>query len=55
MRLNAWPQMFWNDSRLSWDPEEWHGVDRMRVPAKEVIKRYCKPIPKAYLAIKARL
>jgi hypothetical protein len=33
---NVWEYMQWNDTRLSWNPEHYSGVDTLRIPSKLV-------------------
>jgi hypothetical protein len=32
--LNVWEYHSWKDSRLSWNPADYSGVDKLRIPAK---------------------
>ncbi len=32
----GWLRYIWNDTRLSWDKDEWDGLDRLRVPATQL-------------------
>ena len=29
-------RVFWKDSRLSWDPAEWNGIEQLNLDASEV-------------------
>lgn len=36
LTTHAWIRIFWKDSRLSWDPAEWNGVENINLDATEV-------------------
>ena len=36
MKSNLWFKMMWNDTRLAWNPEDFGGLDAIRINAKNV-------------------
>nr|XP_055030885.1 neuronal acetylcholine receptor subunit beta-4 [Misgurnus anguillicaudatus] len=36
MTTNVWLTQNWNDYRLSWDPAEYEGIDKLRIPSKHI-------------------
>ena len=36
MKTNLWFKMMWNDTRLAWNPEDFGGLDTIRINAKNV-------------------
>lgn len=36
LTMVAWAHIMWDDERLAWHPEDYHGLKQMRVPANEV-------------------
>ncbi|XP_048032437.1 neuronal acetylcholine receptor subunit beta-4 [Megalobrama amblycephala] len=36
MTTNVWLTQNWNDYRLSWDPAEYEGIDKLRIPSRHI-------------------
>ncbi|KTG07273.1 hypothetical protein cypCar_00020679 [Cyprinus carpio] len=36
MTTNVWITQNWNDYRLSWDPAEYEGIDKLRIPSRHI-------------------
>ncbi|XP_018096818.1 acetylcholine receptor subunit gamma isoform X1 [Xenopus laevis] len=36
LTTNVWVEMQWKDYRLSWDPNDYHGISMMRIPSTSV-------------------
>ncbi|KAG9272788.1 neuronal acetylcholine receptor subunit beta-4 [Astyanax mexicanus] len=36
MTTNVWLTQNWNDYRLSWDPSEYEGIDKLRIPSRHI-------------------
>ncbi|XP_076845655.1 neuronal acetylcholine receptor subunit beta-4 isoform X2 [Brachyhypopomus gauderio] len=36
MTTNVWLTQNWNDYRLSWDPSEYEGIDKLRIPSTHI-------------------
>ncbi|XP_026143957.1 neuronal acetylcholine receptor subunit beta-4-like [Carassius auratus] len=36
MTTNVWITQNWNDYRLSWDPAEYEGIDKLRIPSRDI-------------------
>ena len=42
MTSTVWLEMMWTDRRLVWDPQEFGGMDTIRINAKNVRKMFEK-------------
>ncbi|KAL7870863.1 hypothetical protein SRHO_G00083600 [Serrasalmus rhombeus] len=36
MTTNVWLKQNWNDYRLSWDPSDYEGIDKLRIPSRHI-------------------
>jgi nicotinic acetylcholine receptor len=36
MTTNLWIEQLWNDYKLTWNPEEYGGVDILHVPSRHI-------------------
>ncbi|XP_030649855.1 neuronal acetylcholine receptor subunit beta-4 [Chanos chanos] len=36
MTTNVWLTQYWHDYRLAWDPSEYDGIDKLRIPSRHI-------------------